>query len=227
MKLSIVIPVYNEERTLAKALSRVLQAPCEGMEKEVLAIDDGSTDRSLEILASFSPPVRIIRHSSNQGKGASLRDGFAAATGEVLLVQDADLEYNPEDYPRLLKPILDGRARVVYGSRFTGERSRMLWVHTMGNRFLTFLTNLLYGSRLSDMETGYKVFHRSALDGIQIESRDFREQPELTVKWLRRGIPILEVPISYRGREHTEGKKIKWMDGVLAALWLIRYRFRR
>ena len=221
------MPVYNEERTLAQALSRVRQAPCEGLEKEILVIDDGSTDRSPEILASLLPPVRIIRHSGNRGKGDSLRDGFAAATGEVLLIQDADLEYNPEDYPRLLKPILEGRASVVYGSRFTGERSRMLFVHAMGNRFLTFLTNLLYGSRLTDMETGYKVFHRSALEGIRIENHDFRVEPELTAKWLRRGVPILEVPVSYRGREHTEGKKIKWMDGVLAALWLVRYRFRR
>jgi glycosyltransferase involved in cell wall biosynthesis len=171
--------------------------------------------------------VRVIRHGVNRGKGAAIRTGLEYARGDLLLIQDADLEYDPEDWPKLLRPILRGRAEVVYGSRFTGERKNMLFWHWIGNRLLSFVTNLLYNTTLSDMETCYKLFDRRVLAGITIASDRFEFEPEITAKVLRRGYRIYEVPISYAGREFDEGKKITWVDGFGALATLIKYRFAR
>jgi glycosyltransferase involved in cell wall biosynthesis len=166
-----------------------------------------------------------VKHGVNRGKGAAIRTGLENPTGDVVLVQDADLEYDPEDWPKLLAPILKGRARVVYGSRFTGERRNMLFLHWVGNRFLSLVTNVLYNSTLSDMETCYKLFQRDVLDGVQLRANRFEFEPEFTAKVLRRGIRIYEVPISYAGREPHEGKKITWRDGISALWTLVKYRF--
>ena len=169
--------------------------------------------------------VRVITHERNQGKGAAIRSGLEHVTGDLVLVQDADLEYDPEDWPKLLDPIMRGKAQVVYGSRFTGERRNMLFLHWVGNRFLSLVTNVLYNTTLSDMETCYKLFDRSILDGITLRATRFEFEPEVTAKILRRGIRIYEVPISYTGREFDEGKKITWRDGFVALWTLVKYRF--
>jgi glycosyltransferase involved in cell wall biosynthesis len=227
-RLSIVIPVYNERATVAELLRRVAEAPLPaGVEREVVVVDDGSTDGTREVLralAAAPPPIRYFEQPANQGKGAAIRRGFAEASGEVLLIQDADLEYDPRDYPALLAPILDGEADVVYGSRFSGGPHRVLFFwHYVGNRFLTTLSNMFTDLNLSDMETCYKVFRREILDGMRLASNRFGIEPELTAKVARRGARIYEVPISYRGRTYAEGKKIGWRDG-LAAIWaILRY----
>ena len=176
-----------------------------------------------------TPDARLVflRHAVNQGKGAAIRTAVGHVTGDVVIIQDADLEYDPEDWPRLLSPVLKGKARVVYGSRFTGERKNMLFWHWVGNRFLSFATNLLYNTTLSDMETCYKLFDRAVLEGITIESDRFEFEPEITAKVLRRGHRIYEVPISYAGRECDEGKKITWKDGFGALLTLLKYRLKK
>ena len=228
-KLSVIIPVYNERRTLEEVLGRVARAP---MEKEVIVVDDGSDDGTREILqrlaknAGRSDPLRIVFHERNQGKGAAVRTGIAQATGDWILIQDADLEYDPQDYPVLLAPLLDGRADVVYGSRFLdGARRTRYLQHYLANRFLTFVSNLMTNQKLSDMETGYKVFRREVLNGIRLRSNRFEIEPEITVKLTRQGYRIHEIPISYNSRSYREGKKITWVDG-LKALWaLFRYRF--
>ena len=195
---------------------------------EVIVVDDGSSDGTDKVLSALGDStVRILRHAANRGKGAAIRTGLAAARGDLLLVQDADLEYDPEDWPSLLNPILRGKAQVVYGSRFTGQRKNMMPLHWMGNRFLSLVTNVLYSSTMSDMETCYKLFDRRVLEGITIESDKFDFEPEITAKVLRRGYRIYEVPISYAGREISEGKKITWRDGVGALRALIKYRFTR
>jgi len=225
--LSIIVPVYNERSTIAEIIRRVraVEVP---LDVEVVVVDDGSTDGTDKILATLADStVRVLSHGANRGKGAAVRTGLAAATGDLVLVQDADLEYDPDDWSRLLDPVLKGKARVVYGSRFTGERKNMLPSHWVGNRLLTLVTNVLYRSTLSDMETCYKLFDRRVLAGIRIRSDRFEFEPEITAKVLRRGERIYEVPISYAGREVDEGKKISWRDG-LGALWaLIRFRFER
>ena len=225
--LSVIVPVYNERVTVAEVMRRI-RAVDVPVGVEVIVVDDGSSDGTDKVLTALADStVRVITHPVNKGKGAAVRSGMAAARGDLLLIQDADLEYDPEDWPRLLEPILRGKARVVYGSRFTGERMNMLPLHWIGNRFLSLMTNLLYSSTMSDMETCYKLFDRQVLEGITIESDKFDFEPEITAKVLRRGFRIYEVPISYAGRELSEGKKITWRDGIGALRALIKYRFTR
>ncbi len=225
MRLSVIIPVYNERATIREILRQVRAV---GLADEIIVVDDGSTDGTREILAeeARSGDLRVIFHERNMGKGAAVRTGIAHATGDILLIQDADLEYDPQDYPNLIRPILEGRAAVVYGSRFLGPRKAMLFWHMIGNKFLTMVTNLLYDAILSDMETGYKVFRAEVVRGIPLRARGFEFEPEITAKILKRGYRIFEVPISYYGREFKEGKKIRPIRDGLKALWtLIKYRF--
>ena len=225
--LSVIVPVYNERVTVAEIIRRI-RAVDVPVDVEVIVVDDGSSDGTDKVLSALADStVRVLTHPVNQGKGAAIRTGMGVARGDLLLIQDADLEYDPEDWPRLLQPILRGKARVVYGSRFTGERINMLPLHWIGNRFLSLVTNLLYSSTMSDMETCYKLFDRQVLDGLTIESDRFDFEPEITAKVLRRGFRIYEVPISYAGREPSEGKKVTWRDGVGALRALIKYRFTR
>jgi len=223
MKLSVVVPIFNERQTIAEVVARVRRA-LEGRDAEIVVVDDGSTDGSLEVLRSLAG-IRLIEHGRNQGKGAALRSGFAAATGDVVIVQDADLEYDPRDYPKLLEPIEDGRADVVFGSRFLGGPHRVLFFwHYMANKFLTALSNMFTNLNLSDMETGYKVFRKPVLEKIHIRCDRFNFEPEITAKVAKAGWRVYEVPISYSGRTYDEGKKISARDG-LAALWaIIKYR---
>ncbi|HEY5096627.1 MAG TPA: glycosyltransferase family 2 protein [Acidimicrobiales bacterium] len=225
--LSVIVPVFNERSTVAEVIRRIRAADIK-VELEVIVVDDGSSDGTDKVLAAMGDStIRVIDHASNRGKGAAIRTGLAAARGDLVLIQDADLEYDPADWPRLLDPILRGKAQVVYGSRFTGERKNMLPLHWIGNRFLSLVTNLLYSSTLSDMETCYKLFDRRVLEGITIQSDRFDFEPEITAKVLRRGYRIYEVPISYAGREPDEGKKITWRDGFGALKALVKFRFTR
>ncbi len=225
--LSVIVPVFNERVTVAEVIRRIraVQLP---LDIEVIVVDDGSSDGTDKVLAALGDStVRVISHAQNRGKGAAIRTGMESVRGDLVLVQDADLEYDPEDWPKLLDPILRGKSQVVYGSRFTGERKNMMPLHWIGNRFLSLVTNVLYSSTLSDMETCYKLFDRRVLEGITIESDRFDFEPEITAKVLRRGYRIYEVPISYAGREEDEGKKITWRDGFGALRALVKYRFTR
>jgi glycosyltransferase involved in cell wall biosynthesis len=224
-KLSVIVPVYNERNTVAEIVRqmRAVELP---LDREVVIVDDGSTDGTRDILKQLADStVRVVLHPANQGKGAAVRTGLAQVTGDLVLIQDADLEYDPEDWPKLLAPVLKGRAQVVYGSRFTGERRNMLFLHWVGNRLLSLCTNILYNTTLSDMETCYKLFDRDLITSINLRANSFDFEPEVTAKVLRRGIRIYEVPISYSGREFDEGKKITWRDGIVALRTLIKYRF--
>jgi len=227
MKLSIVMPVYNEEKTLEEIFRRVQATP---YDKEIIAVDDCSEDRSREILMRLAQQydnVRLFFHDRNMGKGAALRTGFAQVTGDVVIIQDADLEYDPKDYPALLDPILRDLADVVYGSRLIGaqpHRVLFFW-HYLGNKAVTTLSNMFTNLNLTDMEVGYKVFKSWVIKDIQIKSNRFGVEPELTAKIAKKKVRIYEVPISYHGRDYSEGKKITWRDGIAAIFHIIRFRF--
>lgn len=233
MKLSIIMPVYNEEKTIKEIIRRVLVAPLPpGWQKEIIIIDDASTDGTTKVIKSFEDEkIRIITHSKNQGKGAAIRSGLKKATGDALVIQDADLEYNPGDYQKLLVPIISQKARIVYGSRLKtlkfriwGENKTPLPLHYLVNRWLTFLTNLLYGSKLTDMETGYKMMTKEVYRKLDLVSDRFEMEPEITIKILKMGYRITEIPITTCPRSYGEGKKIKAQD-ALKALWtLLKYR---
>jgi glycosyltransferase involved in cell wall biosynthesis len=224
LELSIIIPVYNERNTIGEVIRRVQAQP---YETEIIVVDDASTDGTRELLQQTEWPdnVCVFYHEKNRGKGAAIRTALPSASKDIILIQDADLEYNPSDYATVLRPILDGVADVVYGSRFLGIHRSFMLHHYVGNKFLTLLTNVLYNNILTDMETGYKAFRAPVLRGVTIRSNRFDFEPEITAKMLKRGYRIYEVPIYYAGRDYADGKKITWRDGV-AALWaLIRFRF--
>lgn len=227
MKLSVVIPVFNEQATLQAILDRVRRAPVAPLELEIVVVDDCSTDGSREIAKqeASAGDLQVVLHERNQGKGAAVRSGLQVVTGDIVLIQDADLEYDPADYPLLLRPILTGKAKVVYGSRFLGEHKAMYFWHAVGNRFVTLLTNVLFDTTLTDMETCYKVFTSEVAKGIELRSPRWGFDPEITARILRRGYRIYEVPVSYAGREYHEGKKITWRDGLVVLFTLLRYRF--
>lgn len=226
-KVSIIVPVFNEINTLDKILEKIEEASFCGLEKEIILIDDMSEDGTREKLKGYESKYKVFYHDVNQGKGAAIRTGLAHITGDIMVIQDADLEYDPEDYQDLIKLIVEDKADVVYGSRLTGAKpSRsFMFSHLLGNKLLTLTTNILYGATLTDMETCYKAFRAEFLKGINIKSNRFDFEPEITAKMLKKKARIYELPISYYGREYSEGKKITWKDGVHAILALLRFRF--
>jgi glycosyltransferase involved in cell wall biosynthesis len=225
--LSVIVPVYNEAKTIRQILAQVRAVDLGSqVDREIIIVDDFSTDDTVAALAEEeqAPGTFVIRHARNRGKGAAVRTGLAAAQGDILLIQDADLEYDPRDYPALLRPILEGRAKAVYGSRFLGEHKAMYFWHTVGNKSLTLITNMLFDTTLTDMETCYKVFTADVARSFRLRSDRWGIDPEITAKILKRGHRIYEVPIAYNGREFWEGKKISWRDGFRVLGALFRYR---
>jgi len=225
MKLSVVIPVYNEKETVLQVLERVRSV---ALSKEIIVVDDCSTDGTREILQALPPSddLKIVFQPANAGKGAALRAGFALVSGDIVVVQDADLEYDPAEYPNLIQPILSNKADVVYGSRFLGGPHRvLLFWHSVGNHFLTILSNMLTDLNLTDMETCYKIFRADILKKISLRENRFGFEPEFTAKVSKARFRIYEVPISYSGRDYSEGKKISWKDGIAAIYFIIRYTF--
>jgi len=228
--LSILIPVFNEEATLITLLDMVHNADSLGLEKELIIVDDGSTDNTRAILSELDTAkynAKIYYHEKNQGKGAALRTAQGYAEGDLIMIQDADLEYDPKEYPELLRPLVEGRADVVYGSRLCGGKPTRAFkiMHLFGNKFLSLVTNILYNATLTDMETCYKVFKRDIFKKVKIKCDRFDFEPEITAKVLKQGVRLYELPISYYGRDYDEGKKITWKDGIWAILALIRFRF--
>ena len=226
--LSVVVPAYNEEATLRQVIQRVNAVP---IDKEIIVVNDGSADNTAQIMSELATEVKTVRpinHHKNQGKGAALRTGFKAARGKYVIVQDADLEYSPEEFPRILQPLLDGKADVVYGSRFVGsDAHRVLYFwHSVGNKLLTLMSNVLTDVNLTDMETCYKAFKREVIQSIEIEEDRFGFEPEITAKVAHMGCRIYEVGISYSGRSYAEGKKIGWKDGVRAVYCIAKYNMR-
>ena len=223
--LSVVMPVYNERDTIEEIIGRVMAVP---LRKELIVVDDGSRDGTRDILASLQQQYEfvLLLQEQNQGKGAALRRGFAAVRGDLVVIQDADLEYSPEEYPELIELICQGRADVVYGSRFLGRHRVFMFSHYLGNRIVTTLTNVLYNTMLTDMETCYKVMRAEIVRGLNLESNGFGIEPEITAKIFKRGYRVYEIPITYDGRGYEQGKKITWRDGVVALWVLLKYRFR-
>jgi len=228
-KLSVIIPVYNEEKTIFKVISKAKKSKTYNVKKELIIVDDFSKDNTINILKKIKDKsIKIIYHHKNKGKGSAIRTGLKNSTGDLILIQDADLEYDPNEYSKLLKPILENEAEVVYGSRLEAIRKsqrNMYKLHYFGNLLLTFLTNLLYNAKITDMETGYKLFKSNVIKSINLKAKRFDFEPEITAKVLKKGIKIVEVPISFVGRKFDEGKKITWKDGIAAAYYLLKYRF--
>lgn len=222
--LSIIIPVYNEQHTVGEVLKRVFGVTIQGWQKQVIVVDDGSTDRTKESLIKWQKKATVLFQPVNQGKGSAVTTGISRATGDVILIQDADLEYSPSDYGKLLEPFADSRVTVVYGSRFLGAHLSTMYLYALGNKFVTWVTNILFNTNITDMETGYKVFRRNVLDGMTIRARRFDFEPEFTAKILKSGHQIYEVPISYFGRKFSEGKKLTWRDGIVALGTLLYQR---
>ncbi|MDY7000776.1 MAG: glycosyltransferase family 2 protein [Thermodesulfobacteriota bacterium] len=226
MKLSVIMPAFNEARTLPEILRRVLDVPLD-MEKEVLVVDDGSTDETADFLKTLDDPrIKVLRHARNQGKGAAVRTALALATGDIILIQDADLECDPKDYPKLIEPIASGRFRVVYGSRVLSRSPRLYHRYYWGGRFLSFLANVLYRMNITDEPSGYKVFRSDVLKSFPLKCEGFDFCPEVTAHVGLRKIPVCEVPISYSPRSFSQGKKTRWRDGWIAIKVLVRHRFR-
>lgn len=223
MKLSIIIPAYQEEKTIAKVLDSILKVKLSGIRKEIIVVDDGSSDGTYDEAKKFGG-IKIFRLEKNQGKGAAVRKGLGVATGDIILIQDADLEYSPNEYSSLLKPILSGETDVVYGSRVMGQHHDMYIVHKFGNWFITNVINFLFRVKLTDMETGYKVFRRKVIKGMKLKANRFEIEPEITANVVKGGYKIKEVPISFTPRSFEEGKKITWRDGLKALYYIIKFR---
>ncbi len=229
MKLSIIIPAYNEEKNILEVINKVKRVNLGSITKEIIIIDDFSTDNTRKLLSELKDTsLKIFFHQKNQGKGAAIRTGLKHTTGDIILIQDADLEYDPAEYPKLLQPIIENKTKVVYGSRLEAIRKNqknMYKLHYIGNAFLTSMTNLLYGAKITDMETCYKIFRKEVIKEMKLKAKRFDFEPEITAKILKKGYKIKEIPINFVGRTFNEGKKITWEDGIKALYYLIKYRF--